>query len=170
MKPRRYVIFSAVAAFAVVADQVTKAAARMLLAPERIQPFITGFWDWNLSYNEGVAFSIGNGSVWARALFSAVAALACVAIVVVVKRSADARRGHAAALGLLFAGALGNLIDRVVAGKVTDFILWRAGDHRWPRFNVADAALVVGVAGLLVSDLIGKRTGPGPHRAARSSR
>src|SRR4029450_6959941 len=51
---------------------------------------------------------------------------------------------------LLAGGALGNIIDRALYSKVTDFIVWKVGSHEWPTFNVADAALVVGIAGLLI--------------------
>ena len=47
-------------------------------------------------------------------------------------------------------GAVGNIADRVVIGRVTDFVVWKVGTHEWPTFNVADAALVVGVIGLLI--------------------
>jgi len=45
---------------------------------------------------------------------------------------------------------VGNWIDRASYGYVTDFILWKVGAHRWPNFNVADAALLIGIAGLLI--------------------
>ena len=64
------------------------------------------------------------------------------------KAAPDARR-LGAELGLLAGGALGNVIDRIATGRVTDFIVWRAGAHEWPTFNIADAALVVGIIGLL---------------------
>jgi signal peptidase II len=54
-----------------------------------------------------------------------------------------------AELGLLAGGALGNIVDRIAFGKVTDFVVWKIGTHEWPTFNIADAALVVGVIGLL---------------------
>jgi signal peptidase II len=50
------------------------------------------------------------------------------------------------ALALVAGGAVGNVIDRVLAGKVTDFVVWKWGTHEWPAFNIADVALVVGVA------------------------
>jgi len=50
-------------------------------------------------------------------------------------------------------GAAGNLIDRIRYGRVTDFIVWHIKEHEWPAFNIADAALCVGV-GLLVLDMI----------------
>ncbi len=154
---RRHVIFAAVAVVAVAADQITKAVARAALVPGRIEPFVPGFWDWQLAFNTGIAFSVLHGAAGARILLSAIGIIACIAILYFERRSDDGRALPAVALGLVFAGALGNLIDRLVAGQVTDFILWRAGEHRWPRFNVADAALVVGLALLLLADLRRKR-------------
>jgi signal peptidase II len=54
-------------------------------------------------------------------------------------------------------GALGNLVDRLHDGAVTDFVRWRINDHRWPIFNVADAALLIGVAILLIEGLRTRR-------------
>jgi signal peptidase II len=63
-------------------------------------------------------------------------------------------------------GAIGNLIDRIAYGKVTDFIVWHIKDHEWPAFNVADAALVVGV-GLMALDML---LTPKPSAAAAPAR
>ena len=60
------------------------------------------------------------------------------------------------ALGLVGGGAIGNLIDRVMYGRVTDFIVWHVKDHEWPAFNIADAALCIGV-GLMVLDMLQPR-------------
>ena len=65
---------------------------------------------------------------------------------------------------LIAAGALGNLIDRVRDGAVTDFIRWHVHDHMWPIFNVADAALLVGVALLLVEGALRHRNTSQPAR------
>jgi len=56
------------------------------------------------------------------------------------------------ALGLVGGGAIGNLVDRVMYGRVTDFIVWKVGTHEWPAFNIADAALCIGV-GLMLLDM-----------------
>jgi signal peptidase II len=108
-------------------------------------------WDWELADNPGVAFSTFAGADGARWLLSLVGLAAAAAIVVVALRFSAGRRWRLAALGLLLGGAVGNLVDRVRLGAVTDFVRWRLGDHRWPIFNVADVALVIGVAILLVA-------------------
>jgi signal peptidase II len=63
------------------------------------------------------------------------------------------------ALGLVGGGALGNVLDRMMYGKVTDFIVWHYKHHEWPAFNVADAALCVGV-GLMIVDMFINRPAP----------
>ncbi len=78
-----------------------------------------------------------------------------VAIGWMVAKSQMWQRTHRLALGLVAGGALGNLIDRVAFGVVTDFVRWRWHEHRWPIFNIADVALVIG-AGLIVIDSLRK--------------
>ena len=68
------------------------------------------------------------------------------------KTPIDNTRLHIA-LGLVGGGAIGNLVDRVIYGKVTDFIVWKVGAHEWPAFNIADAALCIGV-GLMLLDMV----------------
>src|SRR5690606_12979582 len=70
-------------------------------------------------------------------------------ILVMAARTRPDARLERVALALVAGGALGNLVDRIRDGAVTDFIRWRAGEHVWPIFNVADVALVIG-AGLLL--------------------
>jgi signal peptidase II len=60
-------------------------------------------------------------------------------------------------LSLILGGALGNLWDRVVSGRVVDFLLFYVGQYQWPAFNVADSAIVVGAA-LLVYEILFTKT------------
>ena len=154
--PSRYRVFSIAAVLALLADQLTKVWARGSLPFGRPVKFLGGFWDWELSFNPGSAFGLFNTVDSARIFLSVIAIAACIAIVVMLKRSRDDHSWGAAAYGLIFAGALGNVIDRLIYGKVTDFVLWHAGEHRWPQFNVADAALVAGII-ILVLDIGGKK-------------
>ena len=125
-------------------DQGTKAWARTL-DPGR-HAVIAGYWDWEPAQNPGAAFSTFPGGT---ALLALIAAGALVAIGVTAARTPPGQRLRLAALALVAGGALGNLIDRVRLGSVTDFVRWRIHDHLWPIFNVADAALLVGVVLLL---------------------
>ena len=112
------------------------------------QPVIEGFWDWQLAMNPGAAFSSFAGGAGAQVMLSV---LALVALGVLAHRTRPEQRLQRIALAVIAGGALGNLIDRVRDGAVTDFVRWHWHEHTWPIFNVADVALLVGV-GLLVVD------------------
>lgn len=127
------------------------------------QPMIDGFWDWELAMNTGAAFSSFDFGDATQILLAIVAALAVAGIAFYVYRLRPDQRMERIAMGLLAGGALGNLIDRVRHGGVTDFIRWKIGDHHWPIFNVADAALVGGIALMLVASALA-------HRDARRGR
>ena len=156
--PRQRWLVPAVAfAGSIVLDQVTKIWARHELALGRPQAVIDGFWDWELAENPGAAFSMFSGGT-ARWLLAAIATIAIGAIAWMIAKSQPHQRLQRLALGLVAGGALGNLIDRVGLGVVTDFVRWRWHAHRWPIFNVADVALVVG-AGLIIIDSFRKKPG-----------
>jgi signal peptidase II len=158
---RRYVFFIAAAAFTLIFDQVTKYMARANLVMGDAKTVIAGYWDWELSYNTGSAFGLFNDTAGARWFLTVIGLGACAAIVWILRKSDD-RAWNAAALGLVFGGALGNVIDRILDGKVTDFVLWKIHTYKWPQFNVADAALVVGVIILFLD--IGKKKAPKPKK------
>jgi signal peptidase II len=107
---------------------------------------VDGYWDWILEYNTGSAFSLFSGGLGSR-IFLSVVALGALAIMLHLLRGArDDQRGLVVALALMAGGAVGNLIDRIAFGKVTDFVLWHWQDSfYWPVFNVADIALVLAV-------------------------
>lgn len=150
----RALAFGAIAATVVVADQVTKAIARSSLALNDSVPVIDGVLWLTRVHNTGAAFGILRGQQWLLiAVASLVLAVIAWTVVKVPLQSGLVRAG----LALVFGGAVGNLIDRVVLGGVTDFF-----DLGWfPVFNVADIALDVGVA-LIVVWLLFSRD----HRAA----
>ena len=142
----RYRVFAIAAALTVVFDQLTKWWARKELVYGRPVTLIPNIWDWELSYNQGSAFGLFNNMEAARVFLSIVGIAACVYIAYyVAKKVYDDQKWLSTALGLVWGGALGNVIDRIIDGKVTDFILWHWKEHRWPQFNIADAALVAGV-------------------------
>lgn len=150
MRYRRAVIFVAIFLCTAGFDQGTKQWAQTLPPGERVA-VIDGVWDWELAMNKGVAFSTFADIPYAQILLSILAAVMLVAIGVLAMRARPEERMKRVALALIAGGALGNLIDRVRDGAVTDFIRWRVGDHLWPIFNVADAALLIGVVLLVFS-------------------
>lgn len=147
---RRAAAFIAVFLCSAGFDQGTKEWALSLPAGEP-QPVITGVWDWELAHNPGVAFSRFADIPHASILLSLLAILMISFVLVIAVRTAPEQRLARVAYAMIAGGALGNLIDRLRHGSVTDFIRWRAGDHLWPIFNVADALLLVGVVLLFFS-------------------
>jgi signal peptidase II len=166
---RRAVIFVALVLVTFAFDQGSKAWARTLpvdppgcttaeLAAHRCrgipQPVVAGYWDWELAMNDGVAFSSFRGK---RVVLSLLAAAALVWIGIMAWRTKPEERMKRWGLAFVFGGALGNLFDRVRDGAVTDFVRWRIEDHRWPIFNIADVALVIGVALLVLESVAARR-------------
>ena len=140
-------------------DQVTKWIAVDTLQMYQQVPIIDGLFSFTLAYNTGAAFSfLADASGWQRWLFAGIAVVVSVVLCVWLARLDRARRMEAIALALILGGALGNLYDRVVHGKVTDFILvhWQ---QSWffPAFNIADSAITVGAALLLLDMFFGRK-------------
>jgi signal peptidase II len=173
MSPRRAAIFASLLALVVALDQGSKAWARTLpvspagcAVPDALiarecrgvpRPLIEGYWEWELAFNTGAAFSRFDG---ARVLLGVIAVVALGALGVMAWRARPEQRLRRIALALIAGGALGNLIDRVRDGAVTDFVRWRIGEARWPIFNVADAALLIGVALFLIEGLVERKLRP----------
>jgi signal peptidase II len=133
------------------ADQASKMWARASLRPHPgPMTVIDGYWDFRYAENTGAAFSFLRNSPNAHYLFAGFALIALVVIGAYLWHARPDDRLFGCGMGLLAAGALGNLIDRLAFGRVTDFIVWRVGNHVWPTFNVADALLLVGVLGLVL--------------------
>ena len=149
-----------------VLDLVTKHLALERLPPGRPVPVIDGFFSLTLVMNPGLAFGMLAGTPagwrWLVALLS-IGALAVLAVVG-LRMLPTGGRLTPLALGLIFGGAVGNLIDRARFGAVVDFVdvHWRT--WHWPAFNVADSAISVGVT-LLALRLLRERA-PAPERGA----
>ena len=112
------------------------------------------FFDLVLVWNQGISYGLlpqeGAAGRWALILF---AALASLALAVWLARITS--KLAAASIGLIIGGAIGNAIDRVLYGAVADFFSFHAFGYQWYVFNVADTAIVAGVAGLLYESLFG---------------
>lgn len=154
---RRYLKLGlALAVLAIVLDQLSKwLIVTQVMTPPRVIE-VTGFFKIVLAWNTGVSFSmLDMGGAFGRWGLS-VLALIIVILLFVWLRKAE-RRLPAIGLGLVIGGALGNVIDRVRLGAVADFLLFHWNEHYWPAFNVADCAITLGVAALLVDALFGSR-------------
>ena len=145
------ILWFALALLVILADQASKAWANDVLAASWIQ--VTGFFNLVLLRNTGSAFSfLADAGGWQKLLFSAVAIGVSAAMAAVIwKHSAEKLAPAAAALVL--GGAIGNLIDRLMLGSVTDFIDLHIGDIHWPAFTIADSAIVLGVIFFILIEL-----------------
>jgi signal peptidase II len=133
----------------IVADQATKAAIHAALGPGE-QIVVTGFFSLVLAYNTGAAFSfLAGADGWQRWLFALVAVVASFVIVWLLRRGGS--RMFSLGLALILGGALGNLWDRLMLGKVVDFLLFHYAGWAYPAFNAADSAITVGAV-LLILD------------------
>jgi signal peptidase II len=140
-------------------DQITKALALVWLVPGAVVVVVEDFVNLTLVRNPGLAFgllaSVPTAWRWLVTALS-VAALVVLARLAVRTLPTSGWVGRLS-LGLIFGGAVGNLIDRARWGSVVDFIdvYWRA--WHWPAFNVADSSITVGVALLALQLLAGDR-------------
>jgi signal peptidase II len=135
-----------------ILDVLAKYLALRRLLPGRPVPVIDGFFSLTLVMNPGLAFGMladtPAGWRWLVALLS-IGALAVLAAVGVRMLPAGGRLTPLA-LGLIFGGAVGNLIDRARFGAVVDFLDFHWRGYHWPAFNVADSAISIGVALLAI--------------------
>ena len=151
-------IWLLLSALVIALDQLTKHIALALLQPLQPREVIPGFLNWTLAFNTGAAFSfLHDAGGWQRWLFSALAIAVCGVLVVWLRRLPRADWRTALPLALVIGGALGNLVDRLRFGHVTDFIEVYHRQWSWPAFNVADSAISVGAVLLIVFGLGGRK-------------
>jgi signal peptidase II len=153
MMDRRRWIFVLAATLALAFDQLTKIWARHALLPiyPRVKTLIPRYWEFRYSENPGAAFGILRDVPGAHWLFVPIALGIAIGAFLYLKRATLRRPTRVAVeLGLVVGGAIGNAIDRVAFGHVTDFVVWKLGTHEWDTFNIADAALVLGIIGLVL--------------------
>jgi signal peptidase II len=150
----------------VIADRATKAWFETQTVEGWRHQIVPNFIYLVHSQNPGIAFGVlaGSASIWTRATLIAgsIVVIAILAWMLVANRSGGALSG--AGLALLLGGATGNVTDRMVHGAVTDFFEVWLGTYRWPAFNVADSAIAIGAALLIVDVLFGSRTAAAPSR------
>ena len=135
----------------VALDQLTKHIALIELRPYEPHAVIPGLLNWTLAFNPGAAFSFLAGeSGWQRWLFTVLAIGVSTLLAVWLSRMPRNDWRNALPLSLIIGGAVGNLVDRLRFGHVTDFVQVYWGDWSFPAFNVADSAISVGAVLLIV--------------------
>ncbi len=117
---------------------------------------IPGFFHLTYLTNTGAAFGLLAGHPgWLRQVFFiGVAVIALTAIFFIHRRIKGISRWYTVSLAMIGGGAVGNLLDRIRLGSVVDFLDFSISGHHWPAFNVADSAITVGVAIILLVNVL----------------
>lgn len=144
---KRYFVMALVV---VLLDQLTKLWVLNSFETFEIVTVLPVF-NLTLVFNEGAAFSfLADAGGWQRYIFVSISAVMSIVFVIWLSRVKSHERWLATGLAFLLGGAVGNLIDRVWLGKVVDFLQWHWHDAYFPAFNLADAAITLGVILLLI--------------------
>jgi signal peptidase II len=143
-------ILSITAAIIVALDQATKLYIDHSFRLYESVTVIENLFNITYVRNQGAAFGILSESAYRIPFFITVSLVAAVGILWYLSRLGADKKKAVFALSLIFAGALGNLIDRIRFGEVIDFLDVHWHQYHWPAFNMADSAITVGVALLLI--------------------
>ncbi|WP_246389357.1 signal peptidase II [Microvirga mediterraneensis] len=150
----------AVAAAAFV-DQITKwLILEVVMQPPRVIPIVP-FFNLTLGYNTGISFGLMKTVFEDYPLALTGVTLLIVGFLLLWARRASSHL-EAVAFGLVSGGALGNALDRIRQGAVTDFLDVYVGTWHWPTFNIADVAIVLGAIVLVIGDLFGRKRPAAP--------
>jgi len=144
-----------IAFFVVLLDRTTKwVIAKQVSLHDSVQ-VIPGFFRLTHVENRGAAFGLfaDSPAQWKIAMLVLFSIVALVVVSALLWRNSHVMTTTGIGLALILGGAVGNLWDRLLNGRVVDFLLFYIGQYQWPAFNVADSAIVVG-AGLLVIEIL----------------
>ncbi len=120
---------------------------------------VTSFFNVVRVHNSGAAFSfLAGSSGWQRWFFTVIG-LAAATLIVWLLKSHSGQKLFAFALACILGGAIGNVIDRLLYGYVVDFLSFHWNHWHFPAFNVADSAITIGAACLILDELIRVRRG-----------
>lgn len=144
-----------IAFLVVLVDRATKWVVATNISLHDGKQVIPGFFRITHVENRGAAFGLfaDSPSQWKIAMLVMFSIVALVVVSALLWRNSHSRTSTGVGLALILGGALGNLWDRLLNGRVVDFLLFYIGQYQWPAFNVADSAIVVG-AGLLVVEIL----------------
>lgn len=139
-------------------DQISKCIVRHELTFAQPVPFLKNYLNWTLFYNKGAAFSfLASQNGWQGVLFGFVAAIVVIFLVFyILNRVYSLLSGFG--MAFVLGGAIGNLIDRFMMGKVTDFIDLYYDIHHFPIFNIADVFINIGVILIIIDAVFLKKS------------
>ncbi len=149
--------YYAVIALVIALDQITKFAAEANYALHQFEP-VTSFFNLGLTYNPGAAFSfLADHDGWQRWFFTVLALVAAVFFIMQIYQNRDKTLQNMG-FAMIAGGALGNMIDRVRIGMVVDFLDFHWQGMHWPAFNLAESAIFIGVALVLLTEFGRKKS------------
>lgn len=153
---KKYPPVLGIAALALIIDQSTKWYIRQRFDLYESITVIDSFFHITYVRNAGGAFGLLNQAAraWRLPFFVVVSCIAVAVLLMFVRRVQPGQWWLLVALGAILGGALGNLIDRMLSGEVTDFLELHWRSYYWPTFNVADSCITVGMLILIVYSLI----------------
>lgn len=136
--------------FVVVADYATKWSIEQHFQEYEFIP-VTSFFNLGLVYNTGAAFSLfADQDGWQRWFFVTLGIFISGLLIYWLHQLKSHEKLSAIAFSLILGGAIGNLIDRILYGKVVDFLDFHVAGYHWPAFNIADSAITLGVVFILL--------------------
>ena len=161
--PRRPFLFllGAITIPVILLDQATKLFVQAHMALYESIAIIPNYLDITYTLNPGAAFSmLADAPPWLRKMFLLSMACAAIIVLAVMIVRADRVSISSVAFALILGGAVGNLIDRAIRGRVIDFMRAHYYDLNYPIFNVADSAISIGVALIIITAFFGSDDEP----------
>jgi len=148
-----------IALLVVVLDRATKWIVAKEISLHDSVPVIPGFFRLTRVENRGAAFGLfaDSPTQWKIAILVLFSVVALVIVSALLWRNSHVMTTTGIGLALILGGAVGNLWDRLLSGRVADFLVFYIGRYQWPAFNLADSAIVCG-AGLLVIEILFAKT------------
>jgi signal peptidase II len=148
-----------IALLVVVLDRATKWIVAKEISLHDSVPVIPGFFRLTRVENRGAAFGLfaDSPTQWKIAILVLFSVVALVIVSALLWRNSHVMTTTGIGLALILGGAVGNLWDRLLSGRVADFLVFYIGRYQWPAFNLADSAIVCG-AGLLVIEILFSKT------------
>jgi signal peptidase II len=140
----------------IIIDQYSKFTAFDFLANLPYKTYkVNDFFNLVTAWNRGISFGMFNNASYSNIIFLALASSIVLYLIMLLYKSTS--QFTSSALSLIIGGAIGNIIDRIRFKAVADFIEWHIGSYYWPAFNIADAAICLGVTLLIIDSFINKK-------------
>jgi signal peptidase II len=164
----RYLLLALVSGAVVFVDQLTKLQVMQSMQLHESIPIIPDLFSLTYIRNPGAAFGLmaGSSTGFRLVFFACTSIFAVVLLGTILVRLPERDLMGQYSIAAILGGAIGNLLDRVRFGEVIDFLDFYVGQYHWPAFNVADAAISVGVFFLILHFALEKKTEAPPPSAA----